>query len=676
MLNLYEEQKQQILKSVVDTKKKIAVLEEEIRTFNLEEYKKKYIADHVEQEYKKWLEDLDKQYHINREQEKTISELIPRYLEKIEKTEKDYSERELEIRKFYQELKKDYEPALYYYGSPQKYLKECERHRKYCDRSYEKTKAELKKEKGEQLRRYFVEIDEAAKQYVKNGISRKSLFSIIELLEKIFKKYEYTVYKPMPISFYQKIEKYKVKLESIPEDLVGKLHDEEKEESSFLINQITDKKIQLEDLRLCLDREGKALTDAQEQLYSSDSNIKKQEIIYENKIKEIETEYQKNDKRISANLEKLRRTISNLECEMTKHQKQIIDFENDINDTDAKLKYTFFIAFSKKKELKNQIEEISHQISKIKIKMEEKEGEIHSAKNQINDLNTKKNDNLSQYRQQLRLLNDEKIKYKENINKLPQIITNITKHINELEKSIKDSEDKLLDLELQLEDFHYTFLAKKFGASVRIPDIVSDKKGVMKKYKSELENLEKEYATIEKQIKEEKKRLQIQEMADKKREDEERQKRLDIIRKQKEKNEEMLRKKEVEKRAKDLFGEELSSDDSNKDIKNENADSGCPVSVVGECLISNNVFKLTLLQNEDISCEEYEVYFADEQGNIISNRRSMKSVSVGNQETTGVTLISNIDFTSMKKCFLKIILTEKENYAIPFKMSISFYSDF
>lgn len=197
-----------------------------------------------------------------------------------------------------------------------------------------------------------------------------------------------------------------------------------------------------------------------------------------------------------------------------------------------------------------------------------------------------------------------------------------------------------------------------------------------KREKEEKERQERLMAERKKREEEERKRQERLLEERRKREEEERKRRLEIIQKQKERNEEMLRKKEVKKRAKDLFGEELSSDNSNKGTMNESADSGCPVSVVGECLISNNVFKLTLLQNEDISCTEYEVYFADEQGNIISNRRSMKSVAVGNQETTGVTLISKIDFTLMKKCFLKIIVSEKENYTIPFKMSISFYSDF
>ena len=201
----------------------------------------------------------------------------------------------------------------------------------------------------------------------------------------------------------------------------------------------------------------------------------------------------------------------------------------------------------------------------------------------------------------------------------------------------------------------------------------------------DLENIISDYKEKEKKEKEkikkqaelsEKKRLQEEQA----KEEEERQKKLAIIQRQKERNEEMLRKKELERNAMKLFGEDITDDcednfDSNSELST-NTQTAVAFSVLSECLITNNVFKVELRQEIDTTEQEYSIVFVDSNKTPISNKRSIKKVPVGEKIVTGITLLSNIDFTTMKKCFMQIEANGEVIAEFPFKMNIAFYSDF
>ena len=202
---------------------------------------------------------------------------------------------------------------------------------------------------------------------------------------------------------------------------------------------------------------------------------------------------------------------------------------------------------------------------------------------------------------------------------------------------------------------------------VDIENIISDYKEKEKKEKTKI----KKQAEMA-----EKKRLQEEQA----KEEEERQKKLAIIQKQKERNEEMLRKKELERNAMKLFGEDITDDseenyDSNLEVSTS-PQTTVAFSVLSECLITNNVFKVELRQEIDTAEQEYSIVFVDSNKTPISNKRSIKKVPVGEKIVTGITLLSNIDFTTMKKCFMQIEVNGEVIAEIPFKMNIAFYSDF
>lgn len=142
----------------------------------------------------------------------------------------------------------------------------------------------------------------------------------------------------------------------------------------------------------------------------------------------------------------------------------------------------------------------------------------------------------------------------------------------------------------------------------------------------------------------------------------------------------MLRKKAMETNALKIFG--VDSDGENKDkAVEENAvtsdiSSESPISVLSKPIITNNVFKVEIKQDGSLNCNELDVVFVDVNKNNISHKRTIKNIAAGEKNTVGIMLLSNIDFTSMKVCFMTVIANGKTIAEIPFEMNISFYSDF
>lgn len=201
-----------------------------------------------------------------------------------------------------------------------------------------------------------------------------------------------------------------------------------------------------------------------------------------------------------------------------------------------------------------------------------------------------------------------------------------------------------------------------------------------------IENIISEYRAKEAKTKAKlKKQL---ELAEKKRLEEQRakavedeQRKLAIIQRQKERNEEILRKKELERKALQLFGEDISEvseenkNDAHSDIFSK-TQFELPFSVENQSVITNNVFKVELKQEINTVEDEYTIVFVDPNKAPISKKRSVKRAAVGEKTVIGITLLSNIDFTLMKNCFMQIETSGKVIGEIPFKMNIAFYSDF
>ena len=193
-----------------------------------------------------------------------------------------------------------------------------------------------------------------------------------------------------------------------------------------------------------------------------------------------------------------------------------------------------------------------------------------------------------------------------------------------------------------------------------------------------LNNLAKEEARLrefEKQREAEaKRRLEEERIAAEKAADE---RKKAIIQRQRELNAE--RKREAEKLAEErrrvvkLFDDDFEADTANV-VTEESNNAIIPAQIIGNRLISNNVFKVTLKFVEEFKAESLIAYFVTNSGETISNK---KKISVTTDDITiGFVLNSGIDYTTMQECLMRFESQGDILWNIDFKMNISFYSDF
>lgn len=189
------------------------------------------------------------------------------------------------------------------------------------------------------------------------------------------------------------------------------------------------------------------------------------------------------------------------------------------------------------------------------------------------------------------------------------------------------------------------------------------------------EKLRKELAL--KAAEEEKKRLEEERLAAQEAAEE---KRRAIIRRQREINEERKRQEAEKaaelKRVEKLFGDDFSDEAEETAPEDKTSAAMVPLEVVGNGTITNTVFKVILRPAEGAAYDALTAYFITDSGEIISNRKMIQLTEPDKDVTVGFILNSGIDFTSMKKCFMRFDFQGETLGDIPFKMNISFFSDF
>ena len=210
----------------------------------------------------------------------------------------------------------------------------------------------------------------------------------------------------------------------------------------------------------------------------------------------------------------------------------------------------------------------------------------------------------------------------------------------------------------------------KVCASADIESIETDIKDFTK-----AEKLRKELAL--KAAEEEKKRLEEERLAAQEAAEE---KRREIIRRQREINEERKRQEAEKaaelKRVEKLFGDDFSDEAEETASEDKTSAVMVPVEIVGNGTITNTVFKVILRPTEGAAYDTLTAYFVSDSGEIISNRKMIHLTESDKNATVGFILNSGIDFTSMKKCFMRFDFQGETLGDIPFKMNISFFSDF
>ena len=152
-------------------------------------------------------------------------------------------------------------------------------------------------------------------------------------------------------------------------------------------------------------------------------------------------------------------------------------------------------------------------------------------------------------------------------------------------------------------------------------------------------------------------------------------KKKELILRQRELNEERRRQLEEKQKRMQLF-EDNSLVETESVLETTRNDGTEIFSVVGNLLVSNNVFKVMLKQKVETSVQDYIVHFVSETEEIISNKRKFSCGNLNDEITVGFILNAGIDYTKMKRCYMEIEVDGVSVQRIEFKMNIAFYSDF
>lgn len=156
-------------------------------------------------------------------------------------------------------------------------------------------------------------------------------------------------------------------------------------------------------------------------------------------------------------------------------------------------------------------------------------------------------------------------------------------------------------------------------------------------------------------------------------------KRKEIIQRQREINEERKRqereKEAASRQLAKLFDDDVI-DEHAGELTQSDGSPNLPIEVVGNRLISNTVFKITLHAVSDLSIDEITALFVSKAGMSISNRKKLTGLSGEENITLGFVLDSGVDYTTMKECFLRLDSQNGTLGDIAFRMNISFCSDF
>ena len=140
------------------------------------------------------------------------------------------------------------------------------------------------------------------------------------------------------------------------------------------------------------------------------------------------------------------------------------------------------------------------------------------------------------------------------------------------------------------------------------------------------------------------------------------------------KMEEMLKKSKSD--ASKMFYDDTTQEESKDSQDSDNVKDASIFKVSNKQVITNNIFKIKLIQSADIDSNCVSAYFVDSFGNTISNVRNIDLLPIGEEYLVGFVLNSGIDFTQMKNCILRIDADGTNLTQINFDIKIAFFSDF
>lgn len=697
-------------------KKEISILEDENNQARI-----------IDEALKSHYEELQKEHYIDRGQESEIENVISSKRESVEDEISLYSIKTDSASRTYNrtiddlDSKKRWDHRLK--QGVFEYSSDFNKRVKPIEKEYDKAAKEAEKQRSaswkaadknciDNLKRLFGELEIDIKRFYKKGISADNLNELVNIMDDICDKG--SKIGTIPQSYLQKVYKWKQEAAAAPidEERIDKNKEEEAKKS--IKEKLAKARKELKQSQDLLHTKENAISiniekiseltakadekngrfEADREAIVSEAEEKKKLLIdsYDKDVDKLTKTCEKKKKQNQNRINDLNAAIESLEAEKdtTSKTKQ---------EKEAELAKTFLLSFGKKKDLKEKIEQLDTSIRTISSQIQEKQNVLVSEKKKNIDKELESELKKRKEKQEKDLLDIEKqtakridclveiiSSFKEQAEKLKSVVSADQESVERLKQTIIDQKDKETKLENEVKDFHTRYIIKTFGKQYGISSMIAEKKKLIKDETSAISSLNKKLLSAEKEIavfekEEERRKEELQkeliraakEKEEARKQQQERQLRIKEELSSKEKEQEIIKERNVDIDVTELIAE--LENDPDHILLGEDV---YPFEEDNKKTITNSIVRKQLIQRKETpDCGEYLLMFADAAGNIISDKRLVKQMPVGEQTTVSFELKSSSGFNKNNYYFIVQNFSNGNIIsAVKYKINISFSNDF
>jgi len=556
----------------------------------------------------------------------------------------------------------------------------------YYSKNYDSECKKYHKECIYELKRIFGEVEVDLKRFYKRGISRFYLSKMVGIMSEICLIGD--DYGKIPVSYQQKVYKWKKIEEELPIDEETESQ-EEKAEQKRLSNK--NKTIKAEITRL-QNKVNKLNGD----LLGTDDLIELQKNELDQLICEKPAKVENIEENVRNRKDNLQSLFSKKEDEIrVKYHNQSIQkkelqerLEQLNKEYDAKsdeYSKTGIFAFTKRRQISDRIEEISSETKRIKIILinmkasgfESPEAEMETVLSiERKDFENKSRKLDKEASKSIISLDEEIEEKKEELKTLEEKRKKIAKAVEKESIALKNKTTEKNSINKQLKNFHSYYLINHYGNEMQFSQMISEREKGLKRLLDEIKKLKKEICAIDKALvkaeKEQSKKAKEAEKALK--EKEKRQKRIqkELIDRQEE-----LTVIEANPITLTSIPPIIKAIEAAKDHSYLKADR-VPLADDGKRLITNSIVRKTYTQKMLVeNCSQYILMFVDHLGNPISEQRLIPQNDIGEKTSTSFELKSDEGFDDQNYYLMMFNFDTGDIIcATKYQINIAFANDF
>ena len=564
-----------------------------------------------------------------------------------------------------------------------------------------------------ELKRVFGELDIDLRRFYKNGISAENLRQILEVMDKICG--EGAKIGTIPLSYQQKIYKWKLIAKEIPEDEEKKEKKKEKEAlktKQLALANAKEKVSKYQKAIMAIKRkrtiEKKSLTELSSELLNIEGLYpeKKKELITEaaSRKQVLQIKAEKRDASIRREYERKKRelnaAIEKLQLKIAGNQEKIEQFEKEKGESDAAFGNTFILSFGKKRALKEKslglektIENIkkevfdqNQQLEELLQKRPETEMQKKIRRNEEN-LNEVIAEVDNETEANLKELTDTLSVAKQNVATAEACINLLNGELDSKQKLVLAEQENVSKLEQDIEGFHVKYMIKTYGKQVGIQSMISDKKSEIREVTSTIKTLKKEITVLDKVSEREEKEKarkheaqrkeglkRAQEEARIKKEHEELKQRIHKELLDQEAEQEVINTKAHSLEHIPKTVHELEANSEHPLLQEENG----PIVSSDKSVITNSIVRKRFVQVKSTpDCSQYMLMFVDHNGKVVSEQRLLDQKRIGERTSVSFELKTEGGFDRENYYLLIMDFNTGDVLgASKYKINISFANDF